>query len=352
MEISIAEVVNLLDGATDANPEQVLHGFAGIEDAEQGQMTFLANPAYEHHIYMTRASAVLVNRNFEPSSPLKEGTHLIRVEDPYAAMAILMQAHQDAQDTAETPSTHVHPSAVVAESATIANGVQIGPLCHVGENSVIGEGCRLHPGSFVGEGCSVGAGTVMGVHSVLGNGCSIGTRCILQTGAIIGSDGFGFAPTEDGYEKIPQVGNVTLGDGCEIGAGTTVDRATMGTTTIGTGVKLDNLIQIAHNVRIGDHTVIAAQTGIAGSTEIGAHCMIGGQVGINGHIKIADHTRIAAKSGITASITTPGQVLQGNPALPIRKHQEMQLALRKLAREFNTRHDNGKQAEPSMASGA
>lgn len=352
MEISIAEVVNLLDGATDANPEQMLHGFAGIEDAQQGQMTFLANPAYEQHIYMTRASAVLVSRNFEPSSPLNEGTHLIRVEDPYAAMAILMQAQQEAQAKVESPTTSIHPSAVIADSATIGKGVHIGPLCHVGENSVIAEGCRLQPGSFVGDDCILGAGTIMGVHSVLGNGCSTGAHCILQTGAIIGSDGFGFAPTHDGYEKIPQVGNVTLGEGCEIGAGTTIDRATMGTTVIGAGVKLDNLIQIAHNVRIGDHTVIAAQTGIAGSTEIGAHCMIGGQVGINGHIKIADHTRIAAKSGITASITTPGQVLQGNPALPIRKHQEMQLALRKLAREFNARRDSGKRAEPSMASGA
>ena len=211
---------------------------------------------------------------------------------------------------------------------------------------MLGKGVVLKAGSVVGEQCSVGAHSILGMRSVLGDGCILGEGCILQIGAIIGADGFGFAPTESGYEKIPQVGNVTIGDGAEIGAGTTIDRATMGSTIIGKGVKLDNLIQVAHNVRIGDHTVIAAQTGIAGSTEIGAHCMIGGQVGINGHIKIADHTRIAAKSGITASITTPNQVLQGNPALPIRKHQEMQLALRKLAREFNRKSTSSRVGAP------
>ncbi len=172
------------------------------------------------------------------------------------------------------------------------------------------------------------------MRSVIGDKCTVGDQCILQIGATIGADGFGFAPTDAGFEKIPQLGNVTIAAGCEIGANTTIDRATLGSTILDEGVKLDNLIQVAHNVRIGKHTVIAAQTGIAGSTEIGAHCMIGGQVGINGHIKISDGTKVAAKSGITASITTPHQVLQGNPAQPIRKHQLMQLALRKLANEF------------------
>lgn len=349
MEVSIAEIVALLDGHAEGEPLCVLTGFSGIEDARSGELTFLANPAYEHHIYTTSASAVLVASNFEPTSPLSEGTHLIRVEDPYAAMARLMQTF-GGEESRDNGTTDIHPSAVIAGSATIGQGTVIGPLCHVGEGSVIGKGCRLQAGSMVGKDCVVGEGSTLGVHSVLGDRCSLGNRCILQTGAIIGADGFGFAPTENGYEKIPQMGNVVIGDGCEIGAGTTIDRATMGSTILGEGVKLDNLIQVAHNVRIGNHTVIAAQTGIAGSTEIGAHCMIGGQVGINGHIKIADETRIAAKSGITASITTPGQVLQGNPALPIRKHQQMQLALRNLAREFVRKQPQGHVESPMTRS--
>lgn len=346
MEVSIAEVAELLNGRCDGGQHGVLSGFAGIEEANEGDLTFLANPAYELHIYSTRASAVLVSEQFEPNAPLQAGTSLIRVEDPYAAMAKLMQRFGTDTERTTSEDRRIHPSAVVADSASIGEGVSIGPLCHVGEGSMLGKGVVLKAGSVVGEQCSVGAHSILGMRSVLGDGCILGEGCILQIGAIIGADGFGFAPTESGYEKIPQVGNVTIGDGAEIGAGTTIDRATMGSTIIGKGVKLDNLIQVAHNVRIGDHTVIAAQTGIAGSTEIGAHCMIGGQVGINGHIKIADHTRIAAKSGITASITTPNQVLQGNPALPIRKHQEMQLALRKLAREFNRKSTSSRVGAP------
>ncbi len=335
MEVSIAEIAELLNGRCDGAQNGVLSGFSGIQEAAEGDLTFLANPAYELHLYSTRASAVLVSDQFKPTAPLREGTQLIRVDDPYAAMAKLMQRFGVDAPAQPGVETHIHPSAVIDESANIAPGVTIGPLCSVGKDSVIATGATLKAGSAVGEHCRIGANSILGMRSVLGDRCILGEGCILQTGAIIGSDGFGFAPTDSGYEKIPQMGNVVVGTRCEIGAGTTIDRATLGSTVIGDGVKLDNLIQVAHNVRIGNHTVIAAQTGIAGSTEIGAHCMIGGQVGINGHIKIADHTRIAAKSGITASITTPNQVLQGNPALPIRKHQQMQLALRKLAREFN-----------------
>lgn len=336
MEVSILKVAGLLNGRIDREGDVLLHGFAGIEEADEGQLTFLANPAYENHLYTTRASAVLVADGFTPGGPLPNGTRLIHVEDPYAAMARLMQEF-GTPSTSTREDARIHPSAIVDETAVIGNGVQIGPLCHVGKGSRIGHGCRLLPGSMVGSDVTLGPQCTLGMRSTVGDKCILGMGCILQTGAIIGADGFGFAPTEEGYEKIPQMGNVVIGEGCEIGAGTTIDRATLGSTVLGDGVKLDNLIQVAHNVRIGAHTVIAAQTGIAGSTEIGAHCMIGGQVGINGHIRIADRTRIAAKSGITASITTEGQVLQGNPALPIQKHRAMQLALRKLAREFSHR---------------
>jgi len=337
MEVSILEVADLLNGRVEGAPEGMLSGFAGIEEAGSGQLTFLANPAYEGHLYTTRASAVLVASDFSPASPLGAGTHLIRVEDPYAAMAKLMQAYGGAEESQE--EQHIHPSAVVAASAVIGQGVSIGPLCHVGENSHIEAGSVLQAGCLIGSDVRIGERCRLGMRSTVGDGCIMGADCVLQTGATIGADGFGFAPTEAGYEKIPQLGNVVIGRGCEIGAGTTIDRATLGSTVLGEGVKLDNLIQVAHNVRIGDHTVIAAQTGIAGSTEIGARCMIGGQVGINGHIRIADDTKIAAKSGITASVTSAGQVLQGNPALPIAKHQQIQLALRKLAREFTRNND-------------
>ncbi len=342
MEVSILEVANLLNGKTDDAETGVLSGFSGIEDATEGDLTFLANPAYESHLYSTRASAVLVAQDFVPSGLIAAGTCLIRVEDPYAAMAKLMQEFGGESGAGKTEGPSIHPSAIIDPSATLGEGVEIGALCIVGAGSVIGDGARLMAGSAVGEGCTLGKGCLMGMRSIIGDRTTVGAQCIIQIGAIIGADGFGFAPTDDGFEKIPQLGNVVIGTGCEIGAGTTIDRATLGSTEIGDGVKLDNLIQVAHNVRIGSHTVIAAQTGIAGSTVIGAHCMIGGQVGINGHIKIADGTRIAAKSGITASITTPNQVMQGNPALPIRKHQQMQLALRKLAKEFTKKESAGK----------
>ena len=335
MEVSILDVAHLLNGRTDEIPSGTLSGFAGIEEATEGDLTFLANPAYEGHLYTTKATAVLVAEDFVPSSPIGTGTCLIRVEDPYAAMAHLMQKYAEDKPERKDAPPSIHPSAVIAESAEISSDVQIGALCVVGAQTRIGKGTRLLAGSNVGEQCILGENCLLGVRSIVGDQSVLGDRCVLQSGAIIGSDGYGFAPTDHGYEKIPQLGNVILGSDCEVGAGTTIDRATLGSTELGNGVKLDNLIQVAHNVRIGEHTVVAAQTGIAGSTTIGSHCMIGGQVGINGHIKIADRTRIAAKSGITASITTPGQVMQGNPAQPIRKHQEMQLALRKLAREFN-----------------
>lgn len=344
MEVSILDVAHLLNGRTDEIPSGKLSGFAGIEEAAEGDLTFLANPAYEGHLYTTKATAVLVAEDFVPSSPIAAGTCLIRVEDPYAAMARLMQKYADNKPEAKNAPPSIHPSAIIAEGVDISSDVQIGALCVVGAHTRIGKGTRLLAGSSVGEQCIIGTDCLLGSRSILGDNSVLGDRCTLQAGAIIGSDGFGFAPTDDGYEKIPQMGNVILGTDCEVGAGTTIDRATLGSTELGNGVKLDNLIQVAHNVRIGDHTVIAAQTGIAGSATIGAHCMIGGQVGINGHIQIADRTRIAAKSGITASITSPGQVLQGNPAQPIRKHQEMQLALRKLAREFNREQSRQKGA--------
>lgn len=336
MEVHIQEVAALLEGRIEGECNGTLTGFAGIEEASSGQLTFLSNPSYEPFLYETVASAVLVSEELELTRPIQQGTALIRVADPYAAMAKLMQAFHPGAP-AENASTEIHPSAVVHDSATLGAGVHIGPLCHVGAGAVLGDGTRLEAGSLVADNVHVGARCIVGMRSILGKDCRIGNDCTLQAGVIIGADGFGFAPTAEGYEKVPQIGNVILGDGCEIGAGTTIDRATLGSTLLGDGVKLDNLIQVAHNVTIGDHTVIAAQTGIAGSTTIGSDCMIGGQVGINGHIRIANGTKVAAKSGITASVTQEGQTLQGNPAVPIQQHRRVQVVLRQLVREFQSR---------------
>ena len=337
MEATIQDVANLIDGRIEGAPNQVLHGFAGIEEAKEGQLTFLANPAYEPHLYTTKASAVLIAAQHQLTAPLCEGTSLIRVNDPYAAMAKLMQTFASDGRDEEKLENDIHPTAVVHPTATLGQGITLSALCFVGEGAVIGDRVHLAPGAMVDENSEIGANCALGIRSVVGKSCILGARCILQVGATIGADGFGFAPTGKGYEKVPQLGNVVLGDNCEIGAGTSIDRATLGSTVLGQGVKLDNLIQVGHNVQIGDHTVIAAQTGIAGSTSIGSHCMIGGQVGINGHIHVASGTKVAAKSGISASVNRENQVLQGNPAQPIRQHQRIQLALRRLAREFDSK---------------
>ena len=310
------DLAQLLKGSVEGDETLTLSGFSGIEDAVAGQLSFLANPSYEDFLYKTAASAVLVDANFLAKSAIPNGTALLRVENPYAAMATLMSAF--GEHAVEGPE--VHPSAFVDETAELGKGVRIGAL------AVVEAGATIGPGTVIGSGVIVGARCVIGAH------------CILQAGAIIGADGFGFAPQNGSYTKVPQLGNVVIGDHCEIGAGTAIDRATMGSTVLGEGVKLDNLIQVAHNVSIGAHTVIAAQTGIAGSAKVGAHCMIGGQVGIGGHLKVADRTHIAAKSGITASVLDPGQILQGLPAIPIRDHRRIQIAMRKLETELASLH--------------
>jgi UDP-3-O-[3-hydroxymyristoyl] glucosamine N-acyltransferase len=317
MEQTVNALAQLLKGSVEGDGELALRGFAGIEEAVAGQLSFLANPSYEDFLYKTAASAVLVDTNFVAKSPIPNGTALLRVENPYAAMATLMQAFGEQA----VSGPEVHPSAFVDDTAELGEGARIGAL------------------AVVEAGAVIGARTVVGPGVIVGARCVIGADCILQAGAIVGADGFGFAPQNGAYTKVPQLGNVVIGDHCEIGAGTTIDRATLGSTVLGEGVKLDNLIQVAHNVSIGAHTVVAAQTGIAGSAKVGAHCMIGGQVGIGGHIKVADRTHIAAKSGVSASVLEPGQILQGFPAIPIRKHRRIQIAMRKLESDLASLHN-------------
>ncbi len=299
-------------GEVEGNGDVAVSTFAKIEEGHPGALSFLANPKYTHYIYDTRSSVVLVRRDFVAEHPVQ--ATLIRVDDPYATIARLLEMVQ--QMTADT-KTGIEQPAFVAPGVEIPADAYVGAFAYIGAGASIGAGARIYPQVYVGDGCTVGEGTILYPGVKVYKGCKIGARCIIHSGAVIGADGFGFAPQPDGsYEKIPQTGNVEIADDVEIGANTTVDRAMMGSTRIAKGVKLDNLIQIAHNCVVGENTVMAAQAGVAGSAKIGARCMVGGQVGIVGHIEIGDGTQIGAQSGVSGA-TKPGERIMGSPAVPM-----------------------------------
>jgi len=329
MQHTAGDLADMLKGIVEGDSQVIVNQLSKIELASLGSLTFLSNPDYEGYLYTTGASVAIVSTTFTATQPLPAALTLIRVTDSYAAFAQLLEFASAAMALPRT----IHPAAVISESAQVHQNVHIGALAVIEDGATIGEGCEIHAHATVGRNVRIGANSKL--HSgvqVLDN-CIIGGGCTIQAGAIIGSDGFGFAPQAgDGYKKIPQTGNVILHDNCEVGAATTIDRATLGSTIIEEGVKLDNQIQVAHNCTIGAHTVIAAQTGIAGSTAIGRRCMIGGQVGFAGHLKIADGVKIAAQSGVTTSIKEPDSVWQGTPATPIKDYQKRQIALRNLSR--------------------
>lgn len=329
MQQTASELAVLLNGRVVGNPEVRVRRLAKIESAGPGSVSFLSNPEYERFIYSTEASIVIVAETFEPSQYLPQDLTLLRVEDPYRAFARLLEAY----DAILKRQEGIHPTAVVDEEATLGEGCFVGPGVVVERGAVVGDRVELHAHVHVGRDVRIDQDTVLHSGVRVLDRCVIGRRCTLQAGTIVGSDGFGFAPKEDGtYAKVPQTGNVVIEDNCDVGAMTTIDRATLGSTVLKNGCKLDNLIQVAHNVVIGEATVIAAQTGIAGSTTIGSRCMIGGQVGIGGHLTVANGSRIAAKSGVSASLIQEGQTYQGNPAVPVKQFQKFQIALRRLAR--------------------
>lgn len=327
MQKTAREIAEILHGWVEGDEKVVLKGLAKIEEAGPSDLTFLANPAYEPHLYATNASAAIVAEGFKPTQALPNQLSLVRVKDPYAAFTSLLQ-----WATKKAPMAHgIHPTAAISADAQISDQCYIGAFVQIESGASVAENCEIHSHSIIGAGSQVGSGTIIQNGVYIGNESIVGSHCIVQPGAVIGSDGFGFAPQSDErYEKIPQLGNVVIGDNCEIGATTTIDRATLGSTRIGNGVKLDNQIQVAHNVTIGENTVIAAQTGIAGSTAIGSNCMIGGQVGFAGHISVADGVKVAAQSGVTKSIKEPHTIWQGTPAAPIKQYQLQQIELRKL----------------------
>jgi UDP-3-O-[3-hydroxymyristoyl] glucosamine N-acyltransferase len=327
MEFSAAQIAALLGGTIEGNADVRVSALSRIEEGTPGTLTFLANPKYTPHIYETAASVAIVSDDFSAENPLPSTLTLIRVKDAYGSFAKLLEAYNEAR----RPKAGVHPSACVDPSAVIGEDVYAGPHVVIGQGARIGSRVLLYPGVYIGDQVVVGDDTVVYPGVKVYADCRIGASCTLHAGVVIGGDGFGFAPgSENNYAKVPQIGNVIIEDFVEVGANTTIDRATLGSTVIRKGVKLDNLIQVAHNVEIGENTVIAAQTGIAGSTKIGRNCMIGGQVGIVGHLSIADGTKIAAQSGIGQDIREPGTIVQGSPAFAIMDYKKSYVGFRNL----------------------
>jgi UDP-3-O-[3-hydroxymyristoyl] glucosamine N-acyltransferase len=325
MEFTAKQIAEALQGTVDGDANITVSTLSKIEEGKPGSLSFLANPAYEKYIYDTDASLIIVNRDFKPEKEIK--ATLIRVKDAYMAFAALLELYQQSKPK----KTGISPKASISETAKTGSNVYIGAFVSIGENSVIGNNCMIHPNTTIGDNVKIGDNTTVFANVTIYDDCIIGNECTLHAGAVIGADGFGFAPQQDAdFKKVPQIGNVILEDRVEIGANTTIDRATLGSTIIKRGVKLDNHIQIAHNVVIGENTVIAAQTGISGSTKIGKNCMIGGQVGLIGHITIADEVKIAAQSGIGKSITKKGSVWEGSPAFNARDFQRSYIHYRKL----------------------
>lgn len=309
IQFSAEQIAEVLGGRIEGNPSVVVNDFAKIEDATEGKLTFLANLKYESYIYTTKASIVLVAESFEPREPVS--STLIRVADPYASLARLMQLVDE--QTRYRP-VGIDARAVVMDGAQLGAGVYIGAGAVIEAGAEIGDGCQIYPNSYVGRGSKLGAGSIVYPNATIYHGVVIGQRCIIHAGAVIGADGFGFAPQLDGYHKIPQMGSVVIEDDVEIGANTCIDRAVMGSTIIRRGAKLDNLVQVAHNCEVGAHTVMAAQGGMAGSSSIGSWCQTGGQVGIAGHLKIGDRVQLGGQTGVLGNIESDRVVL-GSPAM-------------------------------------
>lgn len=325
MEFSASQIAEIINGKVEGNPDTKIHYVSKIEEGKKGTLSFLANPKYTSYIYETEASIVLVNNDFKAEKKIKPT--LIRVEDAYSAFAKLLEVYNKIKLNKSGISQKAH----IDSSAKIGENVYIGEFAFIGKSAVIADNAKIYPQVYVGDNVKVGKDTTLFPGVKLYSDNLIGNNCILHAGVVIGSDGFGFVPQSDNnYIKVAQIGNVILEDEVEVGSNTTIDRATLGSTIIRRGAKIDNLVQIAHNVEIGENTVIAAQTGISGSTKIGKNCLFGGQVGIIGHITIADEVKIAAQSGIGKNIIKQGEILQGSPGFEISKYRKSYIHFRNL----------------------
>lgn len=332
MKITAAQIAEVLQGEILGDSNISVSTLAKIEEGNPGSLTFLANPKYTSFIYETKSSIVIVNKSFIPEHPIS--ATLIKVDDAYKAFSKVLEYYNQVK----LMKSGIEQPSVISEGVTYGEDLYLGSFCYIGKNTIIGNNVKVYPNSFIGDNVVIGDNTILFAGSRIYSESIIGKNCIIHSGTIIGSDGFGFAPTEDGsYSKVPQIGNVVIEDDVEIGACTTIDRATLGSTIIRKGVKLDNQIQIAHNVEIGEHTVIASQTGVAGSTKIGKFCVIGGQVGIVGHITIGNYVRIQAQTGVGKNIKD-NDVVQGSPAMGYNDFAKSYVHFKnlpKIVNEFN-----------------
>lgn len=329
MEFSAQQIADFLQGTVEGDPAINVSTFSKIEEGVSGSLTFLANLKYEHFIYETNASVVLVNKDFVPTKPVKPT--LVRVNNAYAALAMLLNMVEQAKPK----KTGIDPTAFIDPAAQVGKDVYIGAFAYIGPGARIGDHSKIYPYVYVGDQASIGADCILYPHVTIYADCHIGNACIFHAGSVIGSDGFGFAPEGDIYSKIPQMGNVIIEDNVEVGANTTIDRAVMGSTVIRKGVKLDNLIQIAHNVEVGENTVMAAQVGIAGSVKVGRHCMLGGQVGLAGHIQIADNVNLGAQAGVISNVKE-GETLLGAPAIQAKSFMRSSAVFGRLPDMYRT----------------
>ncbi|WP_221657033.1 UDP-3-O-(3-hydroxymyristoyl)glucosamine N-acyltransferase [Bacteroides salyersiae] len=337
MEFSAKQIAAFIQGEVIGDENATVHTFAKIEEGIPGAISFLSNPKYTPYIYESQSSIILVNKDFEPEHEVK--ATLIKVDNAYESLAKLMNLYE----MSKPKNQGIDSLAFVSPTAHIGENVYVGAFAYIGENTVIGDNTLVYPHTYVGDNVKIGSNCLLYSNVTIYHDCHIGNECVLHSGAVIGADGFGFAPTPQGYEKIPQIGIVILEDRVDIGANTCVDRATMGATIVHSGVKLDNLVQVAHNDEVGSHTVMAAQVGIAGSTKIGEWCMFGGQVGIAGHIKIGDKVNLGAQSGVPGSIKSESQLIGTPPMEPkqyfkaavVHKNlPELQQELRNLRKEL------------------
>jgi len=331
MKFNAQQISKIINGEIVGNAAVEVKSLAKIEEGKEGDLSFLANPKYTPHIYTSKASIVIVNKSFTADKDIN--ATLIKVEDAYASFSQLLELYNQMK----FDKVGLSEKADVATNSTIGDDVYIGAFAFIGEGVTLEKHVKIYPNCYIGKNVTIKENTILFSGVRIYHDCVVGTNNIIHSGVIIGSDGFGFAANGNtNYKKINQIGNVVIGNNVEIGANSTIDRATMGSTIIGNGVKLDNLIQIAHNVEIGEHTVIAAQTGIAGSSKIGKNCMIGGQVAISGHLRIADKVKIAGQSGVASSITEVGKIVQGPMAFKIKDFQRSYIIFKKVPEMYET----------------
>ncbi|MUP45557.1 UDP-3-O-(3-hydroxymyristoyl)glucosamine N-acyltransferase [Gramella sp. BOM4] len=341
MKFTAAQIAEILNGRVEGNPEVEVSELAKIEEGSEGSLTFLSNPKYTSFLYTTNASITIVNEEFEVDEPVN--TTLIKVKDAYKAFSTLLEYYNQIK----LNKSGIEQPSFMADSVSCGDGLYLGAFTYIGENVQLGENVKIYPHSYIGDNVKLGDNVTVFAGVKIYSETLIGNNCTIHSGAIIGADGFGFSPGETGeYSKVPQIGNVIIEDNVDIGAGTTIDRATLGSTIIRKGVKLDNLIQIAHNVEIGEHTAIAAQTGVAGSTKIGKNCLIGGQVGIAGHLTIGNRVKIQAQSGIGRDIKDD-EMLQGSPAIGYSDYNKSYIHFKNLPKSMNLLH----QLEKKMNNG-